>query len=263
MNRLDFSKHTFVVTGATGHLGKAFCRATAGLNARLILIDQHLEPLRKFQDELNRINEHQNQIFCVDFANRSERSICINQVIASGIAIDGLINNAAYTGKTEIKGWSTYFEDQQTDVFSEALEVNLTSAFEFSQKLYPILRKSKNGNILNVASIYAHLGPDYSLYEGSDMHNPAAYGASKAGLVQLTRWLSTTLAPSVRVNCISPGGIYRQQKPGFVDRYIAKTPLGRMADESDIVDPMLFLCSSMARYITGQTVIVDGGYSCS
>lgn len=93
------------------------------------------------------------------------------------------------------------------------------------------------------------------------MSNPAAYGASKGGVIQLTRWLATTLAPAVRVNAVSPGGILRGQPESFVRRYEQRTPLGRMGTEDDIVGAVLYLTGGWARYTTGQHLLVDGGWS--
>jgi NAD(P)-dependent dehydrogenase (short-subunit alcohol dehydrogenase family) len=103
-------------------------------------------------------------------------------------------------------------------------------------------------------------GPDWGLYENTGVGNPAAYGASKGGLIQLTRWLSTTLAPNVRVNAISPGGIFRGQDTTFVSRYESKTPLGRMATEEDFCGVIAFLSSDQSKYVTGQNLSVDGGW---
>jgi len=263
MTYLDFSNQTIAITGATGHLGRKFCQAAARLNARMILIDRDADQLKAFQEELSSINDIGHLSYPADLISRDARDMLVSTIQSSGVALDTLVNNAAYTGQTEISGWNTSFENQNAEAFAEALEVNLVSAFELSQKLYPLLKRSNSASILNVASIYGHLGPDYLLYADTNMQNPAAYGASKAGLIQLTRWLAVTMGPLVRVNAISPGGIYRQQDPRFVDRYTAKTPLKRMAKENDIVEPMLFLISTMARYISGETLVVDGGYSCS
>jgi NAD(P)-dependent dehydrogenase (short-subunit alcohol dehydrogenase family) len=92
------------------------------------------------------------------------------------------------------------------------------------------------------------------------MSNPAAYGASKGGLIQFTRWLATTVAPDIRVNAISPGGIYRQQPGAFVSRYEARTPMGRMATEDDFRGVVAHLASDLSRYVTGQNLAVDGGW---
>lgn len=115
--------------------------------------------------------------------------------------------------------------------------------------------------IVNIGSIYGVLGNDPSLYEGTEVPpTPAWYAASKGAMVALTKWQSTNLAP-VRSNCICPGGIFRGHSDNFNRGYAAKVPLGRMATEDDIVGPVLFLCSDAARYITGQVLMVDGGYS--
>jgi NAD(P)-dependent dehydrogenase (short-subunit alcohol dehydrogenase family) len=114
--------------------------------------------------------------------------------------------------------------------------------------------------VINIASIYGLYGPDWSLYENTRMGNPAAYAVSKGGMIQLTRWLSTTIAPHVRVNTISPGGIFRNQPDEFVQKYNRKVPLGRMATEEDFRGAIGFLASDLSAYITGQNLMVDGGW---
>ena len=163
-------------------------------------------------------------------------------------------------GTADLQGWSTAFEQQSLDTWRRALEVNLTAPFHLSQGLSPLLRRSKGANILNITSIYAEQGPDWRLYEGTSIGNPAAYGASKAGLTQLTRWLATTLAPDVRVNAISPGGIFRNQPEAFVQRYVGKTPLARMATEDDFRGAIAFLTSDLSSYMTGQILGIAGGW---
>ena len=153
------------------------------------------------------------------------------------------------------------FESQSLSSWRNALEINLTAPFHLSQGLLPLLLKSTDPSIVNISSIYGELGPDWTLYSQTSMGNPAGYSVSKGGLLQLTRWLSTTLAPNVRVNSISPGGIYRNQPQEFHSRYVKKCPMGRMANESDIVGALLFLASDLSSYITGENLFVDGGWS--
>jgi NAD(P)-dependent dehydrogenase (short-subunit alcohol dehydrogenase family) len=112
-----------------------------------------------------------------------------------------------------------------------------------------------------MGSIYGMVGPKWDLYEGTSMGNPAAYGASKGGLLQLTRYLATTMAPSVRVNMITPGGIFREQPQAFVHRYEAGVPLGRMASEEDLKGAVAYLASDLSAYMTGQNLVVDGGWT--
>jgi NAD(P)-dependent dehydrogenase (short-subunit alcohol dehydrogenase family) len=120
---------------------------------------------------------------------------------------------------------------------------------------------SGHGSIVLISSIYGLVGPDMSLYEGTSMANPAGYGASKGGLLQLMRYLATVLAPDVRVNAISPGGVWRQQPGQFHDRYRSRTPLGRMATEEDLKGAAAYLASDLSSYVTGHNLVVDGGWT--
>ena len=175
--------------------------------------------------------------------------------------LDILVNNAAFAGDAGLTGWAVPFEEQSAATWRRALEVNLTAAFELTRLLAPMLRKSGKGSVVNMASIYGVAAPDFSLYEGTAMGNPAAYGASKGGLIQLTRYLSTALAPHVRVNAISPGGVRRGQPEEFQERYCERTPLGRMGREEDFKGAMAYLASDLSEYVTGQNLLVDGGWT--
>ena len=114
--------------------------------------------------------------------------------------------------------------------------------------------------IINISSIYGLFGPDWRLYEDTNMGNPAAYATSKSGLIGLTRWLATTVSPDIRVNAIAPGGVLRDQPEIFIDRYSKKTSLGRMANEDDFRGALSYLASDLSQYVTGQVLSVDGGW---
>jgi len=171
-----------------------------------------------------------------------------------------LVNNAAFVGTSDLQGWVTDFDRQTVETWRRVLEVNLTAAFDLSKGLAPLLRERAGGCIINIGSIYGSYGPDYRLYEGTEMGNPAAYAASKGGIIQLTRWLATTLGPEVRVNTISPGGVFRSQPEVFVKRYRERTPLARMATEDDFRGAIVYLASDLSAYVTGQNLAVDGGW---
>lgn len=109
--------------------------------------------------------------------------------------------------------------------------------------------------------MYGHVGPDMRLYAGTTMANPVGYGASKGGLLQLTRYLSTLLAPHVRVNAISPGGIWRGQPDAFHEQYRQRTPMGRMATEEDMKGAVAYLASDLSAFVTGHDLVVDGGWT--
>jgi NAD(P)-dependent dehydrogenase (short-subunit alcohol dehydrogenase family) len=249
-----------LITGATGGFGSVMVETLAELGADLILVDK---PGADFALIVKKIKEFwgvQIWHYECDLEQIEQRLELFELIQKDHSFLNVLINNAAFVGATELKGWGTTFEKQTIETWQRALEVNLTAPFHLCQALAPLLKNSVGANIINIGSIYGDYGPDWRLYEGTSMANPAAYGASKGGLMQLTRWLSTTLAPKIRVNAISPGGIFRNQPDIFVKRYEEKTPLARMATESDFIGAVAYLASDMSRYMTGQNMIIDGGW---
>lgn len=256
--KLDLKGCRALITGATGHLGVVMCETLGEMGADLVLIDR---PGSDFETLESKVRGDW-QIDCLsmpcDLEVERDRTSLINRPELA--TLDILINNAAFVGTSGLKGWATPFADQSLETWRRALEVNLTAAFHLCQGFAPALKRSQRGAIINVGSIYGEYGPDWRLYEGTSMGNPAAYGVGKAGLVQLTRWLATTVAPSIRVNAIAPGGISRNQPPSFVEQYVARTPLRRMATEDDFRGAVAYLASGLSDYVTGQVLHVDGGW---
>ena len=249
-----------LITGGAGHIGRAMAETLAELGADLILVDRPDIGYGTLVETLEQEWQVKVQTIECDLALQEERSQLIQSVVQQEGGLDILINNAAYSAPPGIQGWVTDFEHQSVEVWRQALEVNLTAAFDLCRGLSTKLTQSKRGNIVNLSSIYGAYGPDYGLYEGTAMGNPAAYGVAKGGLIQLTRWLSTTLAPHVRANTLSPGGVFRNQPEVFVKRYEARTPLARMATEDDFRGAVAYLASDMSLYVTGQNLAVDGGW---
>lgn len=249
-----------LITGATGGLGRVMADTLAELGADLVLVDRpgsDFESLIAVLTERWGVNiQHR---FC-DLEQQVQRTELMDSLKSGRKGLNILINNAAFVGSSELQGWAVPFEEQTVETWRRALEVNLTAVFDLCQGLAPLLKVAEGANIINIASIYGMYGPDWSLYEGTSMSNPAAYGASKGGLIQLTRWLATTIAPSVRVNAISPGGVFRNQPEAFVQRYEVRTPLGRMSTEDDFRGGVAYLASDLSRYVTGQNLSVDGGW---
>jgi NAD(P)-dependent dehydrogenase (short-subunit alcohol dehydrogenase family) len=175
--------------------------------------------------------------------------------------LDILVNCAAMVNSTNLKGWVVPFAEQSAEAWRLALEINLTAPFLLTQVCAEMLAASGHGSVINVGSIYGMVGPDMRLYEDTAMGNPAAYGTSKGGLLQLTRWLATVMAPAVRVNMITPGGLWRNQPQAFHQRYVERTPLQRMASEEDFKGATAYLASDLSAYVTGQNLIVDGGWT--
>lgn len=250
-----------LITGGAGHLGMAMGEALAELGCGLCLVDCEETRLAEVAAAIGQVCLAPIWTQVVDLEDETARRGLPAWVKDQCGRLDVLVNNAAFVGSQGLAGWVTPFEQQSLATWRRALEVNLTAAFDLSQAFTPLLRAGGHGAIVNVASIYGVVGPDLGLYVGTPMGNPAAYAASKGGLVQLTRWLATVLAPAIRVNGISPGGIFRQQPDLFVSRYVARTPLGRMAIEEDFKGAVAYLASDLSAYVTGQNLMVDGGWT--
>lgn len=259
---MDMKDRVVVITGGAGHLGLAAAEAVAEMGATVALLDFNAERLAQAVAGLEARFAAPIFPFAVDLENEAAVRGCAAEVVDRFGRADVLMNIAALVGTTPLEGWTTPLPQQSVDTWRRALEVNLTAAFTLCQALEAPLRRSGHGSIINVASTYGLVGPDKRLYEGTSMYSPAAYAASKGGLVQLTRWLATELAPDVRVNTVTPGGIERGQPASFQERYRARTPLGRMGAEEDLKGAFAYLACDLSAYVTGQNVVVDGGWTC-
>jgi len=240
----DLTGRRAVVAGGAGHLGSAAVETLLEQGASVVVVDQAAH----------------DGIVC-DLADEAATRAAVHAAAEQLGGIDVIVHAAALVGTSERAGWAVPFDEQTVASWDEALSVNLTSAFVLVHEARDLLAASGRGSVILFGSIYGLVGPDPSLYEGTELANPTAYGVSKGGLLQLVRYLATTLAPRVRVNAISPGGVERGQSPAFLDRYRARTPLGRLATEEDVKGAVAFLASDLSAYVTGHNLVVDGGWT--
>lgn len=250
-----------LVTGGAGHIGSTIADAFAELGARVAIVDIQTNRAEAVADAIHKQRGVTTAAFTVDLEDENALAQLPERAAEKLGALDILVNCAALGGTSPLPGWAVPFEQQSVISWRRALEVNLTAAFILAQSSMNILLKNGHGSIINILSIYGLVAPDNRLYEGTSMGNPAAYGASKGGLLQLTRYLATEMAPRVRCNAITPGGVERGQPRSFRDQYIARTPLGRMAVEEDFKGAAAFLASDASAYVTGQNIVVDGGWT--
>lgn len=247
-----------LVTGATGPLGSVLADTLASLGARVIVSDLDADRCHAVAADLTDRHGTPAEAAPVNLLEADGPATLADAV---GESLDVLVNNAAFTGTSGVPGYAVPFAEQTDEAFDLATRLNLSVPFSLSRRLAPRLAASGHGAIVNVSSIYGIVGPNMGLYGSTTMGNPAAYGASKGGIVQLTRYLSTVLAPDVRANAFAPGGIARGQDDAFTARYTKLTPLARMATEDDFRGVVAWLASDASRYVTGQTIPVDGGWS--
>jgi NAD(P)-dependent dehydrogenase (short-subunit alcohol dehydrogenase family) len=159
------------------------------------------------------------------------------------------------------KDWGAKFEDIKPESWSQNVDMQMNSYFVFCQEVLKKMDLQSSGSIINIASIYGVVGNDFSVYEGTSMTSAAAYSAIKGGIINFTRFLASYYGKrGIRVNTVSPGGIFDHQNPIFVANYNKKVPMGRMGIPEDIAPSVAFLLSDKAKYITGHNLIVDGGW---
>ena len=255
---MDLTGRVALVTGADGHIGHALCEGLLEQGAKVLFLDKE-----ESQEgvELRKKAPAQTAFFKVDLEQEATYAHIDVDIERDFGRLDILVHCAAFVGTNQLVGWNAPFMEQSVETWRRAVEVNMTAPFLLTQRVSPLLQQSGHASVIFISSIYGVCGPDLGLYEGTDMNNPAAYAASKGGLLQLTRWMSTVLAPAVRVNAITPGGVSRGQPTVFRDRYDRRTPLGRMAVEEDFKGAVAYLASDLSAYVTGQNLMVDGGWS--
>ncbi len=256
----DLTGRAAIVTGGAGHIGSAIADALAELGAHVAIVDMDASRARNVASAIGTQHSVQVMPLAVDLEDEASVREIPKRVVDELGRLDVLVNCAALVGTSGLEGWAVPIRSQSVKSWRRALEVNLTAPFVLAQAAMEALGAHNCGAIVNVLSIYGLVGPDERLYEGTPLGNPAAYGASKAGLMQLTRHLATTLAP-IRCNAITPGGVERGQADAFKERYVARTPLGRMAIEEDFKGAAAFLASDASAYVTGQNIVVDGGWT--
>jgi len=236
-----------LVTGGSGLLGSAMLKNIRHNNGTAINGDITVK---------NNINEHNLQL---DITDSESIQSTINRIIEEYGRIDGLVNNA-YPRTAD---WGNKFEDVSLKSWRQNVDYQLNSVFEISQLVLEKMKAQRTrGAIVNIASIYGVQGNDFTVYDGTDLTSPAAYAAIKGGVINFTRYLAAYYgAHRIRVNCVSPGGIFNDQPTSFVKNYEHKVPLKRMGKPADIAPAVSFLLSDAAAYITGHNLMVDGGWS--
>lgn len=258
---MDLSGRVALVMGGAGHIGGMICDTLGELGAAVVCADIDATRGAGLVDDLRAAGRRATFVTCDMADERAVRSLVDGAVGLHG-RLDILVHAAGFVNQGNTKGYATTFEQQTMEPWRKAMDVNLASAFVAVQQAAGPLRVSGHGAVVLFGSIYGMGGPDMRLYEGQEgVGNAPAYAASKGAVIQLARWLATTLAPDIRVNTVTPGGIERGQGEAFVRRYVERTPMRRMGREEDLKGAVAYLASDLSRYVTGHNLVVDGGWS--
>lgn len=266
-NLFDLSGKTAIVTGGCGIQGKRITRALAANGADVAVIDlDAASACEQAQDIADKYGVKALGIAC-DVADKAAVQTMTASVFDAFGKIDILHNNAASKSK-DPREFFVPFEDFDFDVWRQVMSVNIDGMFLVAQSVgKQMVAQGHGGSIIQTSSTYGLVGPDFGIYEGSEymgckITTPAAYAASKGAVVQLTRYLATYWGDKgIRVNTLVPGGIESGQNKTFQNNYGARVPLGRMAQVDEMVGAVVFLASDAASYMTGQMIVVDGGWT--
>jgi len=256
-----FEGKTVVVTGAGGLLGSEYAKAFATEGARVALLDRDIDRASDIADEINSTAEARGRAYEVELASADSIRETGSKIIEELGPPDILVNNAA----TKSDNFFDPFETFPTDDWEYVMATNVTGVMLGCQVFGSIMVERGKGSIINILSIYGIVAPDQRIYEGSEylgraINTPAVYSTSKAALLGLTRYLASYWGEKgVRVNAVTPGGVFSGQNDEFVRRYSYKTMLGRMAHPKELCGAITYLASDDASYVTGHNLVVDAG----
>lgn len=246
-----------VVTGGAGLIGKKVVLALAEAESTVIIADTDKQKGKNLEAEFN--NSGLNTVYhYLDITSEQSIMNLINFCDDNYESIDVWVN----TAYPRTSDWGKKFENISFKSWRKNVDMHMNGYFLCCQKIAEYMKKRKSGVIINYGSTYGVVGPKFFIYEGTEMTAPAAYSAIKGGIINFTRYLATYYAPfNIRVNAICPGGVFDDQDKSFVEKYNKNTPLRRMARSEELAGPTLFLASDASSYITGQVLMVDGGWT--
>lgn len=254
---LSLQHKTVFITGGAGHLGTAMCEALAELGANIVIGSRDQEKGSTLASTLSEEFDVKASAVQLDITDPDSLDAALLFIEKEYGRLDILINNAWSGAKNS-------FESISMDDWKYDIDVCLNGVFYTVKKAVPYLEKTQ-GVIVNIASMYGHVAPDYRIYEGTDHANPPSYGAAKAGVIQLTKYLASFLSPQgIRVNAISPGPFPFADITGnteFMDTLRGKTMLNRLGSPEELKGVIALLCSDASNYMTGQNICVDGGWA--
>lgn len=266
LDRFDLSGKVIIITGGAGLLGSAYAPALASAGARVVVADVNSDAAARVANAAG----HGALGVGVDVSSKTSVQAMVERVLTTYGRIDGLVNNAAIDPKFDQSGGGQHtnsFEDYPLDLWNQSLAVNITGMFLCAQAVAPTMLAQGRGAIVNVSSTYGLVGPDQRLYERDDpnaplTYKPAIYSVTKSAAIGLTRYLAAYWrGKGIRVNTLTPGGVFNNHDDEFVRRYSARTILGRMADKDEYSAALLFLLSDASSYMTGSNLVIDGGWT--
>lgn len=256
--RFSLKNQVAVITGGAGYLGEVFAQTLAEAGAKVVIVDIHEQNGEKVAKRVAKKTKQKVTFEKVFTQKEEEVTRLFKGIYTKYKRIDILVNAAMGVGK---KHW-TDVEHYDYDDWNEVMGVNVGGVFLCCREAAKYMKKKKKGAIINIGSIYGVVAADQNIYGKSGINSPAVYAASKGAVIQLSKYFAAYWAPQgIRVNSISPGGVFRNQDKEFVKKYSAKTPLGRMVNKEELSGAILYLASDASSMVTGHNLLVDGGWT--
>ncbi|MDX4059295.1 oxidoreductase [Aliarcobacter skirrowii] len=248
-----------VITGGAGLIGKEFVKAVIENSGIAIIADINKEIGLKVKEDLSKeLNSSSIDFVKLDISSKESLNDCIDYLDKKYQRIDALVNNAYPRNKNYGKG---FFEVEYSD-FVENTGLNLGGYFTASQQFAQYFQKQAYGNIINISSIYGVIAPKFEIYDGTNMSMPIEYAAIKSGLIHLTKYMAKYFkGMNIKVNALSPGGILNNQPKDFLEKYNSFATSKGMLEANDLKGTLVYLLSDMSKYVNGQNIIVDDGWS--
>jgi len=244
-----------VITGGAGLIGQSFVKAALQQGAKVVVAEKNIEAADEFVRTLEPTNNLLVQ--ALDITDTVSITTAISEIHNRFGKIDALVNNAYPRNKN----YGANFFDVTYDDFSENISMNLGGYFICSQQFSKYFQKQKHGNIVNIASIYGCVAPKFDIYDGLNMTMPVEYAAIKSALIHLSKFMAKTFkGMGIRVNCLSPGGIYDGHSEQFCESYANYCLNKGMLTPCDLSGALVFLLSDASTYVNGHNLVVDDGF---
>ena len=260
-NFFDLTGRTAIVTGGGGLLAAEHAIALSSQGAAVILADFNEEKCNAAAVALQQQGVNVVAKYCNVTLKESWQQLA-DEVVKDYGSIDILINNAGFTNQSKSANFDAGFEDFPLEDWNAIMTVNLTGTFLGCQVAGKQMLKQGKGSIVNLASLYGVVSPNHNIYPGTGISQPVAYSVSKHGVVGLTKYVATLWASKgVRVNAITPGGIFNGHKGLFLERFQQLNPIGRMSDKTELRGAVIYLASDASSHVVGHNLIVDGGWT--
>jgi len=263
-NAKSLNNKKLLLTGASGKLGQHYIEVLNKLGVIVIAVDVNTNQLIKIAKKQNeKYSLEKVVVYETDISDKEKVKELFSRIYESYGPIDILVNNAAYSQIEHIdKGNVQSFENFSDEIWKNTLKVNLDGAFYCCQEAGKHMLKNGKGVIVNISSVYGVVAADQRIYGESGLNSNIAYAVSKAGLINMSKYLASYWqGKNIRVNTLSPGGVYNNQEDSFVKKYEYKTMLKRMAKKEDLSSALVYLISDSSDFVTGFNLIVDGGWT--